>query len=192
LALGKRQNTNQLRIIGGTLKRSLLSFPSITGLRPTPDRIRETLFNWLQTDMHNARCLDLFAGSGALGLESLSRGAAFVALVEKNPDAAKHIEVNLKRLNVDNATVYTQSAKNFLLSTQTVKGFDIVFLDPPYGDELLTESMTLLEQGQWLNTNAKIYIEAASDDKIRLPNNWLFHRQNRSGEVGYYLAIRKN
>jgi len=192
LALGKRQNTNQLRIIGGTLKRSLLSFPSITGLRPTPDRIRETLFNWLQTDMHNARCLDLFAGSGALGLESLSRGAAFVALVEKNPDAAKHIEVNLKRLNVDNATVYTQSAKNFLLSTQTVKGFDIVFLDPPYGDELLTESMTLLEQGQWLNTNAKIYIEAASDDKIRLPNNWLFHRQNRSGEVGYHLAIRKN
>ncbi len=192
MVLGKRQNTNQLRIIGGTLKRSLLSFPPITGLRPTPDRIRETLFNWLQADLPNARCLDLFAGSGALGLESLSRGAVFVALVEKDPVAAKHITENLKRLNIDNASVYRQTANNFLLAKKPAAGFDIVFLDPPYGDELLTESMALLEQGQWLNPGAKIYIEAASDEEIHLPETWVFHRQNQSGQVGYHLAIRKN
>ena len=192
MALGKHQKTNQLRIIGGKLKRTKLSFPSISGLRPTPDRIRETLFNWLQGDMHNSRCLDLFAGSGALGLESISRGAAFVAMVEKDSTAASSIKNNLNRLNIVNAVVYTQDVKEFLLFNQQSTRFDIVFLDPPYGDDVLTETMTLLEQQEWLSPSAKIYIEAPSDRELCLPPNWILHRQKKSGQVGYHLAIRKN
>jgi len=192
LALRNRQNTNQLRIIGGRLKRTKLSFPSVTGLRPTPDRIRETLFNWLQSDIYNARCLDLFAGSGALGFESISRGAEFVAMVEKDPAAVNSINKNLNRLNIANAVVYRQDAKEFLQKNQQSASFDIVFLDPPYGSTILTDCMTLLEQEKWLSPEAKIYIEVSSAGDICLPPNWILHKQNKSGQVAYHLAIRKN
>ncbi len=179
-------------MIGGKLKRSKLFFPSISGLRPTPDRIRETLFNWLQADVYNSRCLDLFAGSGALGLESVSRGAAFVVMVEKDPAAANCIAENLKRLNIVNAEVYKQDARDFLQSSKQDSGFDIVFLDPPYESELLVDCMALLEQKNWLNPKAKMYIEAPSDRDICLPSNWALYKHNKSGQVGYHLAIRKN
>jgi len=192
LAFKNRQNTNQLRIIGGRLKRTKVSFPSVVGLRPTPDRIRETLFNWLQSDIYNSRCLDLFAGSGALGLESISRGAAFVAMVEKDSAAANSISINLNRLNITNAVIYRQDAKDFLQKNQQSASFDIVFLDPPYGSNVLSDCMTLLEQEKWLSPGAKIYIEVSSDGDIQVPSNWKLHKQNKSGQVAYHLAIREN
>ena len=192
MAFKNRQNTNQLRIIGGRLKRTKVSFPSVVGLRPTPDRIRETLFNWLQSDIYNSRCLDLFAGSGALGLESISRGAAFVAMVEKDSAAANSISINLNRLNITNAVIYRQDAKDFLQKNQQSASFDIVFLDPPYGSNVLSDCMTLLEQEKWLSPGAKIYIEVSSDGDIQVPSNWKLHKQNKSGQVAYHLAIREN
>ena len=179
MAIPKRQQTNKLRIIGGRLRGTKLWFPSVVGLRPTPDRVRETLFNWLQSDIGNARCLDLFAGSGALGLESISRGASFVVMVEQNKKAADCIKAHLERLHIDNAVIHHLDALKYLRMENTPSGFDIVYLDPPYQLNVLPQCITLLEQQQWLTPTAKIYIEAPSHVSIELPPNWLLHRHKK-------------
>lgn len=182
-------NTGKLRIIGGQWRSRRLPVLEQPGLRPTPDRIRETLFNWLQSEIPGARCLDLFAGSGALGFEAASRGAAEVVLVEQAAAACQVLQGNIKLLQAENIRLLSLDAMQFL----QVPGqpFNVVFLDPPYASELLADCCQLLEQKQWLAEDASIYIELSSgDDLPPLPDNWHIIRGKKAGQVGYYLAKR--
>ncbi len=180
---------NQLRIIAGQWRGRKLSFPEVPGLRPTPDRVRETLFNWLAPVITGARCLDLFAGSGALGLEALSRGAAHVILVDEQSAVIKQLRANLSLLQADSAEVIHADAVTYLAGSATP--CDVVFLDPPYQTAWLARCMEQLEQGGWLATHAWIYLEAASKAGLpAMPPNWHVVRSKTAGEVGYHLVER--
>lgn len=151
---------NTLRIIGGEWRGRKLRFPDAPGLRPTPDRIRETLFNWLQGDIHGARCLDLFAGSGALGLEALSRGASEVVFIESAHAVARQLQANLDLLNSDAELVslINDDALNYLKNTAQ-QAFDLIFLDPPFRQNLLPEIVTIIRDKKLLTANGLIYLE---------------------------------
>lgn len=180
----------QLRIIGGQWRGRKLSFPSLPTLRPTPDRVRETLFNWLQSNIVNSRCLDLFAGSGALGLEALSRGAASVVMVETDQQAINALHEHFQRLSVSNSKIIHADALAFL-RREPEQPFDIVFLDPPFKQNLLQPCIELLEQQHWLTDDACVYIEADKTiTDLPIPLNWHLHRSKIAGQVGYHLAIR--
>jgi len=189
---------NSLRIIGGRWRGSKLNFPNIAAIRPTPDRVRETLFNWLQTDIHNALCLDLYAGSGALGLEALSRGAGTVTFVDREPAIGKYLRETLQRLENSEANIITMDASRYL--TQPSTPFDIVFLDPPFAaaarQHLLSSLFSQLENG-WLSSHAYIYIECPSemgapDSIAEWPATWTLQRSKQTGQVGYHLARRSS
>lgn len=159
---------NKIRIIGGAFKGRKLSVIDMEGLRPTTDRVRETVFNWLQERVSGAKVLDLFAGSGALGLEALSRGAVSLTLVEKDPDNAailKHEVASLPALGQGKAEVLCQDALNYLQSLPQGSGFDLIFLDPPFGSELLEPAVELLVQRDLLNDGAIVYVEMGSAKK---------------------------
>lgn len=183
-------NSNQLRVIGGRWRGRKLRFAEGRGLRPTPDRVRETLFNWLMPHLPGARCLDLFTGSGALAFEALSRGAAQVVMIDNNARVVSQIRENLSLLeNVNTELIQADSVK--WLKQDATHTFNIVFLDPPYTDKVLPECINLLEQGNWLANNAWIYIELpANDDLPELPDNWQWYRNKNAGQVGYHLAHR--
>lgn len=185
---------NRLRIIGGRWRSVPLRFPDVAAIRPTPDRVRETLFNWLQQAVIGARCLDLFAGSGALGLEALSRGAREVVFVDREAAIGHHLRDTLKQLQCIDAQVITSDALAFL--KQAASPFDVIFLDPPFAlsaTELLPQLYLRLEQG-WLNANAWIYLECPSNiNPLTLkgwPASWRLHRSKQAGQVGYHLAQR--
>ncbi|WP_210397219.1 16S rRNA (guanine(966)-N(2))-methyltransferase RsmD [Motiliproteus sediminis] len=184
--------SNQLRIIGGEWRGRKLSFPTIDGLRPTPDRIRETLFNWLQLDLPGARCLDLFSGSGALGLEALSRGAGETVLVDRSGEVVRQLEVNLALLKAKRVRVEQDAAQRWLeRHQQSGTQFDLVFLDPPFRQGMLEPCCALLEQGGLLSDNAMIYIEAEKElRQLPVPANWIQHRQKSAGQVSCYLYRR--
>ena len=178
--------TNQIRIIGGEYRGRKLSFPSIEGLRPTSDRVRETLFNWLQPILPGASCLDLFAGSGALGLEAASRGARRVVMLERSPKVVTQIAENISLLGAEEVEIHCADALQWL--TGSSRRFDIVFLDPPFADDLLQESCRLLDQGGWLGSNARIYLETDEAKALpELPENWTQLRRKKAGQVCYYL-----
>ena len=186
---------NSLRIIGGQWRGRKLTFPDVEGLRPTPDRVRETLFNWLMPFIRGARCLDLFAGSGALGLEALSRGASEVVMVDSHAEAINCLDDHLKLLGAEDrarlvkadAAVFLETSADTFLGIQTAP-FDIIFLDPPYHAGLLQPCMRSLQNG-WLNTGARIYFEAnRHEDMPELPRGWSLYREKTAGQVGYYLA----
>ena len=178
---------NQLRIIGGQWRGRKLRFADGAGLRPTTDRVRETLFNWLQGLLDGARCLDLYAGSGALGLEALSRGAAEVVFLETNPRAVQELRDNLSLLKVGQAQVLPLDALAYL--RQPARPFDVVFVDPPFGQGLLQDSLDRLSQGGWLAAEARIYIEhAAKGEAFDLPADWELLRSKQAGQVAYHLA----
>ena len=182
-------HANQLRIIGGQWRGRRLTFPDLPELRPTPDRVRETLFNWLAPILPGARCLDLFAGSGALGIEALSRGAAAVTFIERQPLAARALRDNLTRLNAAGGRVETADALVWLRQPGTP--FAIVLLDPPFGEEALEPVCMALEQGGWLEETAWIYLEApALAQRWSLPERWIVHREKTAGAVSYRLARR--
>ena len=175
-----------LRIIGGTWRGRRLRFPATAAIRPTPDRVRETLFNWLGTAIHGARCLDLFAGSGALGLEALSRGAAQVTFVERDAAAAHALRERLIEWQAGDARVERADALRYLAGE--ARPFDIVFLDPPFASELLTRAAALLEERHWLTAGALIYVEcAARAGPPPLPASWRPLKAKQAGEVGYHL-----
>jgi 16S rRNA (guanine966-N2)-methyltransferase len=182
----------QVRIIGGEWRGRKLHFPPSAGLRPTPDRVRETVFNWLQFELAGARCLDLFAGSGALGFEALSRGAGEVVFVECDAVAARAIREMLAQLHCDRGRVEQVDALAWLeCGPPGSKPFDIVFLDPPYGEALLPVLAEKLERGGWLAPRAWIYLEdAAARGEPALPAGWTLLRSKRAGDVGYHLARR--
>lgn len=179
-----------LRIIGGQWRGRKLGFAEVDGLRPTGDRIRETLFNWLQPHLPGARCLDLFSGSGALGFEALSRGAANAILLEKHPNAAQTIQENLKLLGGEqHGRVLNADALDYL-SQEAQSQYDIVFMDPPFAADLWQSAIDTLEQHHWLSDDAAIYIETSRSHPLTVPENWHLHRQKDSGEVSYYLFYR--
>ncbi len=221
----KKAKANQLRIIGGQWRGRKLSFADGEGLRPTMDRVRETLFNWLQSDIAGARCLDLFTGSGALGLEALSRYAGEVVMIDKNPQAIRMIRQNLELLGVDNARLMQMDARDFLLRTaegsllksaegscsslqaqataegsvlKTAEGsippipqktFDIVFLDPPFNQQLVPVFCDLLDKANCLSERAIIYIEIEKKTKLpQLPDNWTIIKEKKAGQLAYYLV----
>lgn len=176
---------NEFRIIAGEWRSRRLSFPSREGLRPTPDRVRETLFNWLAPRIPGARCLDLFAGSGALGLEALSRGASRTTFVERDRDVAQAIRTNLDRLGGRGGEVTDAGAQAYLAGEP--EPVDIAFLDPPFGSDLLEETVAAL-QG-WLRSDARIYIEYPAGAGLPpLPAAWRVLRESRAGQVGFALA----
>lgn len=189
-----RTPDNRLRIIGGDWRGRRLSFPEFPGLRPTADRVRETLFNWLQETVPGEHCLDLFAGSGACGLEALSRGAAHVSWVEKSRPVARALESNLALLGADNGRVICADARRWLQQGKSqgwTQSFGLVFLDPPFGDAMLLSTCQLLEDSGCLKPRAWIYLEndkavSAAD----LPDNWQIINQRRAGAVHFHLCLR--
>ena len=157
--------------------------PDVTGLRPTPDRIRETLFNWLQATIHGANCLDLFAGSGALGIEAVSRGAASSVLIEQDRKTAETLRESLKMLDADGITVHQADALQWLKSADQV--FDIIFLDPPFGKNMIDQSMALLVESGCVGEKTLIYIE--SENVWQAKKNVEVIKQANAGQVHYTL-----
>ena len=176
-----------LRIIGGSWRGRTWRFPQ-GDIRPTPDRVRETLFNWLSTDIAGARCLDLFAGSGALGLEALSRGAAGAVFVERSADTARQLRQTLALWGGERAAaaqVHVAEANGFLTGKPEI--FDIVFLDPPFGSGELPAVLAALARG-WLSPGGRIYVEHARGEALpALPAPWQELRSGSAGEVRYHL-----
>ncbi|MEW6611922.1 MAG: 16S rRNA (guanine(966)-N(2))-methyltransferase RsmD [Pseudomonadota bacterium] len=182
-----------LRIIGGQCRGRRLKTPTGRGVRPTADRVRETLFNWLAPRLPGARVLDLFAGSGALGLEALSRGAREAVLVERDRRHLAVLQENVGLCALPGAVVKAMDALAYLKGPAT--SFDIVFLDPPYGQNWIPRVAALLEQGGWLAPEAMIYVELEAERTAELPQlvppTWRLIRAKRSGGIGYNLCERQ-
>jgi 16S rRNA (guanine966-N2)-methyltransferase len=179
---------NSVRIIAGAWRGRRVHFPDVPELRPTPDRVRETLFNWLQHSIAGARCLDLFAGSGALGLEALSRGAKGVVFVERFQAAARSLEEQLVRFGgAAKGRVMAMGAARFLRTAP--EPFQIVFLDPPFGRDALAEYIPMLDQGNWLAVGSLVYLENERVAGVpAMPPHWELLKSKSAGEVGYHLA----
>jgi 16S rRNA (guanine966-N2)-methyltransferase len=174
-----------LRIIGGTHRGRKLPIPNLEGLRPTSDRIRETVFNWLQADLPGMNVLDLFAGTGALGLEALSREAKYAAFVEPQSMAASFISQSIATLRQDNARVFTQSAEHFLNTPGD--SFDLVFVDPPFTLDLWERSLALLIEQNRLSKGAFVYLECPKHQAISIPDGFETVKDKTGGKVRFRL-----
>ncbi|NGZ14712.1 16S rRNA (guanine(966)-N(2))-methyltransferase RsmD [Vibrio aestuarianus] len=184
-----KPSTGFVRIISGLWRGRKLPVHDAQGLRPTTDRVKETLFNWLAQEVPGAKCLDLFAGSGGLGFEAASRQAESVTLIELNPTAFKQIQQNIAALSASNVQVVNSDALTFLQQVGTPQ--HIIFIDPPFRQGLLNETVTLLEQNGWLADDAMIYIETEKELPLDgIPNNWRLHREKTAGQVSYRLFER--
>ncbi len=181
---------NRLRLIGGDWRGRKLTFPDAPGLRPTPDRVRETLFNWLAPVIRGARCLDLFAGSGALGLEALSRGAAEVVLVDSQAAVIAQLRQNLDLLQAgERGRVVLADARDWLDRNEAGPPFDIVFLDPPYQRNLLQPCIDALYRQARLRSPGWLYFECNRDEALPdLPPDWQLQRQKTAGQIRYCLV----
>jgi len=177
-----------IRIIGGKFRGKKLYFPDVEGLRPTPDRVRETLFNWLMHDIHGARCLDAFAGSGALGLEAFSRGASQVTFVEKNTTAYAQLEKNIQLFSSDALQSRLQDACDFMRTTKEC--FDLVFLDPPYLHNLWPACLSILETAAVLKPGGLLYMESPQLISTN-ENTWETIKLKTAGQVFYGLFRKK-
>ncbi|MDS7872048.1 16S rRNA (guanine(966)-N(2))-methyltransferase [Klebsiella pasteurii] len=182
--------SGQIRIIGGQWRGRKLPVPESPGLRPTTDRVRETLFNWLAPSIVDANCLDCFAGSGALGLEALSRYAANATLLEMERGVAQQLQKNLATLKASNAKVVNTNTLAFL--AQAGAPHNIAFVDPPFRKGLLEETLKLLENNGWLSDEALIYIESEVENGLPpVPENWHVYREKVAGQVAYRLYQRE-
>jgi 16S rRNA (guanine966-N2)-methyltransferase len=179
--------SGKLRIIGGSLRGSRLDVPLAPGLRPTPDRVRETLFNWLAPVITGARCLDLFAGTGALGIEALSRGAGTVDFVESDVKLADLLRANLLRLK-QTAQIQRTDAGRFIATPG--ERYDIVFLDPPFSADMWSIMARALEQHERFSASAWLYVESPATLVPELPPSFELHRESRAGAVRYALYRR--
>lgn len=189
------KSKNKVRIIAGSHRSRLISFSDRPGLRPTGDRVRETLFNWLQLDIAGARCLDLFAGSGILGIESLSRGASWVDFVDADRRVCQDVDSNLKLLGITNASIVCSDALSWLASHTASDAYDVVFLDPPFDSEQLEKIMDALKHTDSLSEHCKIYVECnrqqeASVVESATAANWQQLKLKRAGEVSFMLYQR--
>ena len=177
-----------LRLIGGQYRSRRLPIPDHEGLRPTPDRVRETLFNWLQPVLPGAHCLDCFAGSGALGLEAASRGAAQVVMLERASPVVRQLEANVRTLGATQVQVLRADALTWLAGPG--RPFDLIFLDPPYAAGLLTPACDLIARNGWVRCGSRIYLEAqVASGLTPLPSGWRLLREQRAGQVAYGLAL---
>lgn len=177
---------SKLRIISGEWRSRQLPIPNIEGLRPTPDRVRETLFNWINHFVPGAQCADLFCGSGALGLEALSRGAKSTLFVDNSKVVTRQMQENLTTLKANNADVVQQNAKDFLAEA-TPRPMDIVFLDPPFRKNWMEQIVPLLEKG-WLADHAMVYIEMEKEASLpTLPAHWSLLKEKEAGQLVYRL-----
>lgn len=185
----KKYNDGQVRIIAGQWRSRRIPVPNAEGVKPTSDRTRETLFNWLAPIIQNAHCLDLFAGSGILGFEALSRGASHVTFVDNNPGVIIHLQNTLEQLNTTAEILHLDATKQFISQN---KPFDIVFLDPPFHQNLLEPSCSWLEESGLLTDSAYIYIEVERGlAQLPIPENWHTIREKVVGQVCYYLVWRE-
>ena len=184
----KKSQPGRLRIVAGNWRSRLLQIAAVPGLRPTSARIRETLFNWLAPRIAGARCLDLCAGTGALGIEALSRGAAHCVFVEKSAPAVAILRSNIAMLKASGASVHAMDARHFLQRTRE-PAFDIVFLDPPFAAGMLPELCRLLESGTLLADDARIYLEEdRATPACELPPCWQVLKSANAGNVRYSLV----
>ncbi|MGB0732884.1 MAG: 16S rRNA (guanine(966)-N(2))-methyltransferase RsmD [Pontibacterium sp.] len=182
--------SSQLRIIGGEWRSRKVPFVAQDGLRPTHDRVRETLFNWLQTQVPGAHCLDLFSGSGALGLEALSRGAESMIFIEQSSVSASQLKANLNTLKCTSANVINGDALQWLASQTCPTPIDIVFMDPPFNKDFTQRTCEALEAQGCLSQTAWIYVEVEKDLQWQPPINWRCHREKVSGQVKFSLYQR--
>ena len=183
-----RRKQNQVRIIGGEWRGRKLDFPDAQGLRPTPDRVRETVFNWLLAYLPGARCLDLFAGTGALGFEAVSRGAASATLVERDRSVYHALQQNMLKLEMMDRVRLVHSDALDYLQAGCEQVFDIIFIDPPYGKGLVARAISLIEQANCLKPGGLIYMERESEAGTdAIPENWLELKHKQAGQVSYYL-----
>ncbi|GAA0825881.1 MAG: 16S rRNA (guanine(966)-N(2))-methyltransferase RsmD [Marinomonas sp.] len=181
-----KERASKLRIISGEWRSRQLPIPNIEGLRPTPDRVRETLFNWINYEIPGARCADLFCGSGALGLEALSRGAKSAIFVDNSKVVAQQMNDNLTTLKAENYQVVQQNAAEFL-ATATPQPLDLIFLDPPFRKNWLAQIVPLLENG-WLADTALVYIEMEKEASLpSLPASWTLQKEKTAGQLVYRL-----
>lgn len=181
-----------MRIIGGVWRSRQIVFDDAPGLRPTPSRARETLFNWLQADIAGSRCLDLYAGSGALGFEAASRGAKRVVQVENNLKAIRKLRENISLLAADQIVLAPMDVGTYLKAPRPLdEKFDLVFLDPPFNENWVEPTCRFLEEHAWLADYAKIYIEAERNfNPVGMPVNWRLLRNKTAGQVSSCLFQR--
>ncbi len=183
--------SGRLRIVAGKWRSRLLPIADDRWLRPTPERVRETLFNWLGPTIEGARCLDLFAGSGALGLEALSRGAREVVFVERSANAVAVLKQSISMLEATGAEVLKLDAMIYLRAEPDV--FDIVFLDPPFDADIGGDLCRLLDERGWLASGAQVYLEQDRDQPLpELPAGWEVQREKTAGQVRYALLKVKD
>ena len=184
---GRRNDQGQVRLIGGEWRRRTLTFPAVDGVRPTPDRVRETLFNWLMPVLPGSHCLDLFAGSGALGLEALSRGAESVTFVEQSADLSRALHQNLTTLEASGGSVTRQDVLNWLRTPEQTRPYRSVFMDPPFRAGLIEPVCQALAASGLLADNARVYVEHESDHEPSVPPDWTLARRKQAGQVAYSL-----
>lgn len=179
-------NVGFVRIISGLWRGRKLPVHDAQGLRPTTDRVKETLFNWIAADIPHSRCLDLFAGSGGLGFESASRQAELVTMVELNKQAYQQLVTNSSQLKANNIEIHQQDALQFL--QQPGQAYDVIFIDPPFRQGLLEQTLNLLQQNGWLAENGLVYIETEKELQLPdIPAYWQLHREKTAGQVSYRL-----
>jgi len=181
-----------IRVISGQFRGRKLPVKDVQGLRPTTDRIKETVFNWLMQDTRDANVLDCFAGSGGLGFEALSRFASTALFIELDPSAAKQLAQNIATLKLQNAQVRHTNSLSFLEQKNSNTPFDLVFVDPPFRKNLAQTSCNLLEINNWLSEEALIYLEVESDlNTFKPPSNWLLIKEKKAGQVFCRLYQRQ-
>ena len=184
-----RLNQGELRLIGGRLRGRRLPILDQPGLRPTGDRIRETLFNWLAPIIAGSRCLDAFSGSGALGFEALSRGAEQVVMLERNARIARQLNANARLLSAEGLDIQQTDSLRWLASTAPTP-FDIIFLDPPFAEHLLPAVLEQLSSRAWLSPAARVYVETDAREPLpELPRGWEWLREKTAGQVRFGLAL---
>lgn len=176
-----------MRIIAGEWRGRRLPIAHHPGLRPSTDRVRETLFNWLQCHIAGARCLDLFAGAGGLGFEAASRGASEVVMLEQAPNISAHLQQQVSMLGTGRVQVINQDALQWLQSRHSPHAFDILFIDPPFQSPLIHQVIDILNNSALIAPETMIYIETAAETELVLPKHWQPHRSGKAGQVAYGL-----
>ncbi len=188
----KSKKSGFIRLISGKWRGKKLAVLNIEGLRPTTNRTKETLFNWLMYDIHNARCLDCFSGSGSLAFEALSRSAQSVTLLERDKQVCQQLKLNLQSLKVENALVIETDSISYLQQRST-QPFNIVFIDPPFNKSLLQPCCDALENNAYLAKNALIYVEMEKKiDLFTPPSSWELIKEKSTGQVIYQLYKKTN
>lgn len=181
----KKQQQNSVRIIAGKWRGRKLHFLDAEGLRPTPNRVRETIFNWLQPVIAGSVCIDCFAGSGALGFEAASRGAKKVTLVDPNPVAVRQLKQNKEKLEAENIEIITNSAVDYF--QENIHEADVVFLDPPFSSNLLQTTLEIIIDRNILKSGGVVYLEYPANNQPEPPQGWRWRRQKKTGDVCYGL-----